>query len=108
MGFGNVRHQNRNNFAIINRYSISNRKVVTMVLAPASSYASQAIQKGVEDLRRYAGEIAATDRAAGDNGNRGMAESLLGTTLAASRVEASVKVLQTEDRVLGALLDVRA
>lgn len=79
-----------------------------MILAPLSSHASQAIQNGLEDLRRHAGEIAAADRAAGGIGNRGLAESLLGTHLAANRVEASVQVLQTEDGVLGALLDVRA
>ena len=79
-----------------------------MVPVSASSYASQAIQNGLEDLRRHAGEIAAAARAAGGIGNRGLAESLLGTHLAANRVEASVQVLQTEDGVLGALLDVRA
>jgi hypothetical protein len=78
-----------------------------MILAPASSYSSQAIQNSLHDLRRHAGEIAATDRATGIDGDRGLAESLLGTHLAANRVEASVKVLQTEDRGLGALLDVR-
>jgi len=44
-----------------------------MVPVSASSYASQAIQNGLEDLRRHAGEIAAADRAAGGNGNRGLA-----------------------------------
>jgi len=78
-----------------------------MGLRPVSGAALTSIQHGMEALQRNAAKIAGAarvDRYAVD----GLAKPLVEQAGIASRVEASVQALRAEDRMLGALLDVKA
>ena len=78
-----------------------------MGLRLAAGTALPSIQRGMEALQRNAAETAG---ARGMDGNAvgNLARPLVEQVDIASRVEASVRVLQAEDRLLGALLDLRA
>jgi len=78
-----------------------------MAIIPASSYALQGIQSGLQGLRENAAEIASADQLS-DNAERPVTEPLVENIQYELQTSASVKVLQTEDRMLGILLDERA
>lgn len=78
-----------------------------MAITPASGFALNGIQRGMEGLQRNAADIASADRLNGTE-TRSVAEPLVGQIQNAAQVEASVKVLKTENDMLGALLDVKA
>ena len=78
-----------------------------MDLRPASGAALTSIQRGMEALQRNAAKIAGAGRVNGDPVG-GLAKPLVEQAGIASRVEASVQALRAEDRMLGALLDVKA
>ncbi|WP_018935102.1 hypothetical protein [Thioalkalivibrio sp. ALJ24] len=68
-----------------------------------SSNALQGIQKGVTQMRQQAHTVA-TENAGSRESNTAMVEM----TASQRHVEANVKTLQAEDRMVGSLLDVRA
>ena len=78
-----------------------------MPITPASGHALNGIQRGMEGLQRSAVEIASADRMNGED-VRSVAEPLVEQIQHATQVEASVKVLKTENDMLGSLLDVKA
>jgi hypothetical protein len=78
-----------------------------MAITPASGHALNGIQRGMQGLQRTADEIASADRMNGE-AVRSVAEPLVEQIQHATQVEASVKVLQTENDMLGSLLDVKA
>jgi hypothetical protein len=80
---------------------------VFMPITPASGQALTGIQRGLEGLQRNAAEIAGGGRMDGE-GQRSVSEPLVEQIRNAAQVEASVKVLQTENDMLGSLLDVKA
>jgi len=78
-----------------------------MAINPASGSALKGIYMSNEGLRRNAAEIASSAQLDG-TATRSYAEPLVENIQYELQAGASVKVLQTEDRMLGALLDVRA
>ena len=78
-----------------------------MAITPASGQALAGIQRGMQGLERNAAEIASADRMNGEPVH-GVAEPLVEQIQNAAQVEASVKVLKTENDMLGSLLDVKA
>jgi len=78
-----------------------------MAINPASGSALQGIYMSGQGLRRNAAEIASAGQFNG-TASRSLAEPLVENIQYELQAGASVKVLQTEDRMLGALLDVRA
>jgi hypothetical protein len=78
-----------------------------MAITPAGTSALTGIQRGMDGLQRTAAAIASTERMNGSV-TGGVAEPLVEQIQHAAQVEASVKVLQTENRMLGSLLDVKA
>lgn len=78
-----------------------------MDLRPASGAAITSIQRGMEALQRNAAKIAGAGRVDRDAVG-GLAKPLVEQAGIASRAEASVQALRAEDRLLGALLDVKA
>ncbi|HSP00190.1 MAG TPA: hypothetical protein VLN90_01880 [Thioalkalivibrio sp.] len=78
-----------------------------MAITPASGFALNGIQRGMDGLQRNAADIASADRLNGTE-TRSIVEPLVGQIQNATQVEASVKVLKTENDMLGALLDVKA
>jgi hypothetical protein len=78
-----------------------------MGLRPVSGAALTSIQHGMEALQRNAAKIAGAARV-DRNAVDGLAKPLVEQAGIASRAEASVQALRAEDRLLGALLDVKA
>lgn len=78
-----------------------------MAITPASSYALQGIQNAAQGLRENAAEIASADQLSGA-AERPLTEPLVENIQYELQNAASVKVLQTEDRMLGMLLDEKA
>ncbi len=78
-----------------------------MAVTPVSSSALQGIQNGMDGIRRNAAEIASADQLNGV-AERPLAQPLVENIGYELQTQASVKVLQTEDRILGALLDEKA
>lgn len=78
-----------------------------MDLRPASGAAIASIQRGMEALQRNAAKIAGAGRVDRDAVG-GLAKPLVEQASIASRAEASVQALRAEDRLFGALLDVKA
>ncbi|MDX5332634.1 MAG: hypothetical protein LPK58_01105 [Gammaproteobacteria bacterium] len=79
-------------------------------ISPVAGNALLGIQRGMNGLRENAAEIASAERLNGTPpaGTRDVAAPLVESRANARQVEASVKVLAAEDRLLGSLLDVRA
>ena len=78
-----------------------------MDLRLAAGAGLPSIQRGMEAVQRNAAEIAGA-RGVDGNAVGSLARPLAEQVDIASRVEASAQVLQAEDRLLGALLDLRA
>jgi hypothetical protein len=78
-----------------------------MAITPASGYALQGIQSSFQGLRENAAEIASADQLSG-TAERSIAEPLVENIQYELQNAASVKVIQTEDRMLGMLLDEKA
>ncbi|ACL71960.1 hypothetical protein [Thioalkalivibrio sulfidiphilus] len=78
-----------------------------MAITPAAGFALNGIQRGMEGLQRNAADIASADRLNGE-ATTSVVEPLVGQIQNSTQIEASVKVLQAENRMLGALLDVKA
>jgi hypothetical protein len=78
-----------------------------MAITPAGTSALAGIQRGMDGLQRSAAEIASAERMDGA-GTEGLAEPLVAQIQHASQVGASVRVLETEHRMLGSLLDLKA
>jgi hypothetical protein len=78
-----------------------------MAVTPVSSAALQGIQTGMNGIRRNAAEIASADQLNGV-AERPLEQALVENIGYELQTQASVKVLQTEDRILGALLDEKA
>ncbi|AHK80018.1 hypothetical protein M911_13615 [Ectothiorhodospira haloalkaliphila] len=77
-----------------------------MTVSITSGYALSGIQSGMQGLRSNAAEIASADNLSGQ-GTRGVAQPLVEQRLNANQVEASAKVLQTENQMLGTLIDMK-
>ncbi|MFP4160789.1 MAG: hypothetical protein ACLFSK_02240 [Ectothiorhodospira sp.] len=75
-----------------------------MTLTPASGSALAGIQTGLHSQRGHAAAIAG---AAADPEGRDLTRPLLGQAADARQVEASAKVLETENRMLGTLIDMK-
>lgn len=75
-----------------------------MTLSPASGSALSGIHTGLQNLRGAAAEIAGT---AVDPVGRDPARPLVEQRIQARQVEASVEVLETEQRMLGTLIDMK-
>ncbi|EHQ51084.1 MULTISPECIES: hypothetical protein [Ectothiorhodospira] len=78
-----------------------------MVITTASQSALSGIHAGMQGLRKNAAEIASAGQMDG-TARRGLTAPLVEQVQHANQVEAAVKVLQTEDRMLGALINVKA
>ncbi|MCG5499391.1 flagellar basal body rod C-terminal domain-containing protein [Ectothiorhodospira lacustris] len=78
-----------------------------MVITTASYSALSGIHTGMQGLRGNAAEIAGAGQMNG-TAQRSLMEPLVEQIQHATQVEASVKVLQTEDRMLGTLINVKA
>lgn len=78
-----------------------------MAISPTSGNALNGINRGLEGLRQNAAEIAGANKTRTDSPSD-LAEPLVGTLQNTSQVEASVKVLSAENRIIGTLLDVVA
>jgi hypothetical protein len=78
-----------------------------MAITPAAGFALNGIQRSMEGLQLNAADIASADRLNGE-ATTSVAEPLVGQIQNTTQIEASVKVLQAENRMLGALLDVKA
>ncbi|MBK1674454.1 hypothetical protein CKO35_14345 [Ectothiorhodospira shaposhnikovii] len=78
-----------------------------MVITTASQSALSGIHTGLKGLRGNAAEIAGADQING-TAPRGLTAPLVEQIQHATQVEASVKVLQTENRMLGTLINVKA
>ena len=65
------------------------------------------IQKGMNDLQKNASEIASKSTMDGEN-TKPLIESLVDLKANIQQVEASMKVLQADDEVIGTLLDIKA
>ena len=78
-----------------------------MAVTPVSSAALQGIQNGMNGIRQNAAEIASADQLNGV-AERPLEQPLVENIGYELQTQASVKVLQTEDRILGALLDEKA
>ncbi|MCG5516354.1 MULTISPECIES: hypothetical protein [unclassified Ectothiorhodospira] len=77
-----------------------------MTVSITSSYALTGIQAGMQGLRGNAVEIASA-AALGGQGTRGIEQPLVEQRMNANQVEASAKVLQTENQMLGTLIDMK-
>lgn len=75
-----------------------------MTLSPASGSALSGLHAGLQNLRGNAAEIAGT---AVDPVGRDLARPLVEQKTHARQVEASVEVLETEQRMLGTLIDMK-
>lgn len=78
-----------------------------MEINPASSTAVQTLLRSNEGVRQNAAEIASADPLNG-TAPRSIAEPLVENIQYELQAGAAVEVIQTEDRMLGSLLDVRA
>ncbi len=78
-----------------------------MAITPASGSALAGIRAGFDGLRRNAAEIASKDQLEG-TAERPIYRPLVENIGYSLQTRASVKVIQTEDRMLGSLLDVKA
>ncbi len=78
-----------------------------MAISPTSSNALNGINRGLEGLRQNAAEIAGANKTRNES-PADLAEPLVGTLQNTSQVQASVKVLSAENRLIGTLLDVVA
>ena len=65
------------------------------------------IQKGMNELQKNAGEIAGKSTMEGEN-IKPLMESLVELKANVQQLEASTKVLQVSDEMIGTLLDIRA
>lgn len=65
------------------------------------------IQKGMNDLQKNASEIASKSTMEGEN-TKPLIESLVDLKANVQQVEASMKVLQVSDEMIGTLLDIKA
>ena len=78
-----------------------------MTISPGFNGALSGIQKGFDSLQKNASEIAGASTLEGNN-QQSLAESIVGMKVSAAQIEASMKVVETTDEVLGTLLDVKA
>ncbi|SEQ32346.1 hypothetical protein SAMN05421693_12424 [Ectothiorhodospira magna] len=78
-----------------------------MLISAANHNALTGIHTGMQGLRAGAAEIASAGQMDG-TAPRGLAAPLVEQIQHVNQVEASVKVLQTADRMLGTLIDVKA
>jgi len=69
-----------------------------------SNAGMQGIQNGYENMRRDAQEIAAATAKGGEN-TADLANALVDLNMDRNQVEASVKVVQAVDEILGTILD---
>jgi flagellar hook protein FlgE len=65
------------------------------------------VQTGLENLKRDANDIAQSVSKGGEN-TSDLAKSMVDLNLDQRQVEASVKVVQAVDEVLGSLIDIKA
>ena len=65
------------------------------------------IQKGMNELQKNASEIAGKSTMEGQNA-KPLIESLVDLKANVQQVEASVKVVQASDEIIGTLLDIKA
>ncbi len=65
------------------------------------------IQKGMNELQKNAGEIAGKSTMEGEN-IKPLMQSLVELKANVQQVEASTKVLQVSDEMIGTLIDIRA
>jgi len=74
---------------------------------PGISTGMMGIYNGMESLKQHAHEIASASAKGGED-SADLAKSLVDLNMDRRQVEASVKVVQAVDEVLGTLLDVKA
>lgn len=78
-----------------------------MTISPGLNSALAGIQKGFDDLQKHASEVASASTLEGNN-QQSLAKSIVELKVSAAQIEASMKVVETVDEVLGTLLDVKA
>ena len=78
-----------------------------MTISPGFNSALSGIQQGFDSLQKNASEVAGVSTFVGNN-QQSLAESIVGIKVSAVQIEASMKVVETIDEVLGTLLDVKA
>ena len=81
---------------------------VVMSISGVLQTGVQGIQSGIQGMERAAGEIAQVSAKIGESGVNDMVEPVMDLKLYELSVEASAKVVQTADELLGTLLDTMA
>lgn len=80
-----------------------------MIIKSINGSALQGIQRGLQGIRRNAGEIASARQMRGSTSDTvDLTRALVEMKQASSQTTASVKVLRTADQMIGTLLDVKA
>ena len=80
-----------------------------MIIKSISGSALQGIQRGLQGMRRNAGEIASARQMRGSTADTvDLTRALLEMKQTSYQTTASVKVLRTADQMIGTLLDVKA
>jgi flagellar hook protein FlgE len=80
-----------------------------MIIKSISGSALQGIQRGLQGMRRNAGEIASARQMRGSTADTvDLTRALVEMKQTSYQTTASVKVLRTADQMIGTLLDVKA
>ena len=80
-----------------------------MMIKSISGSALQGVQRGLQGVRRSAGEIASARQMRGSTSDTvDLTRALVEMKQSSYQTSASVKVLRTADQMIGTLLDVKA
>ncbi len=77
------------------------------MIGTLNSTALAGIHKGLDELQKNASQIASKSTLEGGS-TQSLAESLVGLRASTQQVEASMKVLQVSDQLIGSLIDIKA
>jgi len=69
--------------------------------------AVQGIQRGIDNVRKSAAEIASADQLNKAGNNTNLEGALLGIAQGKAQVQASAKVVSAVDKALGSVIDIR-
>jgi hypothetical protein len=81
---------------------------IAMALSPLSNTALQGIQRGLQDMRRNAAEIASPPQMSAKFPTKDMVRAMVELQANSQYTAASVKAFKTADEMIGSLLDVKA
>ena len=79
-----------------------------MAVLSVQSSAVLGIQRGLDDMRKNAADIASTDQLSNAGQETDVVSSLIGMKQNQVQVQASAKVVSAVDEVLGTIIDTRA